>query len=110
MEFSVHCSVGCMRAMERRLSVLTHAMLGNSPEVLFKLDSMTDRKSSRARDELTMGMLLTIQYRSSSKGKCISKDTTLVAAWAHNQRTNSVYRTNSIAHLDRLNSIYRYVT
>jgi hypothetical protein len=68
---SVQCSVGWMRAMERRLSVLTHTMLNNPPEVLFRFDSMVDYKSSRVQDYLTMGMLLTIQYRSSSKGKSI---------------------------------------
>jgi hypothetical protein len=66
MALSVQYSVGWMRAMELRLSVLTHTMLDNPPDVLFGFDSMVDRKSSRVRDELTMGMLLTIQYRSIS--------------------------------------------
>jgi hypothetical protein len=110
MALSVQCSVYWMRVIERRLSVLTHTMLDNPPDVLFGFDSMVDRKSSRVRDELTMGMLLMIQYCSSSKIKCILKDATSVAAWAHNQKINSVYRTISIVHLDRLHSIYRYVS
>jgi hypothetical protein len=110
MALSVQCSVGWMREIDRWLSVLTHTMLDNPPEVLFGFDSMVDRKSYRVRDELNMGMLLTIQYRSSSKSKCLLKDATSVAAWDHNQQMNSVYRTISIVHLDRLHSIYRYVS
>jgi hypothetical protein len=41
-------------------------MIDNPPEVLFGIDSMFDRKSSRVQDELFMGMLLIIPYCSSA--------------------------------------------